>query len=324
MFHILHGENELERTEALAKIIKSSGLEPDLKDLNTEVLDAPVTFGELRRACSTIPFLGNVRVVVANNVLSKADKQTTQAIAEYLPDLPPTTCLIFVETQNIPARNAILKLAKEVNAKVRLFSLPKVRDLPGWIRTRVQSYQGDIDHGAAALLAQNIGADLRLLDQEIQKLLLYVSADTRYGGSKPITQEDVQVMVPYIQSADVIFNMVDALGQRKPRDAARYLHQLLDVGGHPLGIFGMIARQFRLLIQVGWLRDQGYIQQDIAGRLKLHPFVAGKLYNQTSFFTPEQLRKAYQMLLESDLSMKTGQVSPEAALDLLVVELTSL
>ncbi len=88
-------------------------------------------------------------------------------------------------------------------------------------------------------LAQNIGVNLLLLDQEIQKLLLYVGEDV------PITAEDVNVMVPYIQSADVIFQMVDALGQRDARLAASHLHRLLDVGEHPLGIFGMIVRQFR-------------------------------------------------------------------------------
>jgi DNA polymerase III delta subunit len=38
----------------------------------------------------------------------------------------------------------------------------------------------------------------------------------------------------------------------------------------------------------------------------------------------DKLRQAYDLLLESDLSIKRGKMTPEAALDLLVVQLTKL
>lgn len=318
MLYLLHGDNELQREEAFAALLEKSGLTPDLRDFNVETLEHPTTAAELRRSSSTIPFLGDVRIVVARELLARSSKDDLQEIAGYLPDLPPTTWLIFIERQSLPKRNPVLKAVDEVAGKVLTFTLPKVKFLPGWIQQRIQQYGGQIDAPAAALLAQNIGADLRLLDQEIRKLLLYS------GERKRVTLEDVRVMVPYVQSADVIFNLVDALGQRKPRNAAGYLHRLLDVGEHPLGIFGMIVRQFRLLTQVKWLADRGLSESAIATQLKLHPFVAGKVRTQTVYFTPEQLRAAYWLLHASDLSIKRGEMQPEAALDLLVVELTHL
>ena len=144
------------------------------------------------------------------------------------------------------------------------------------------------------------------------------------GEDKPITSEAVKVMATYIQSADVIFAMVDAIGQRHPRNAMLYLHRLLEVGEHPLGIFGMIVRQFRLLIQVRWLADRQMSQPDIAAKLKLHPFVTKKIRAQAQRFTLEQLRAAYQLLVNSDLAIKRGLLEAEAALDLLIAQLTSL
>ena len=101
MLYVLHGENELESAEALAKVIQGTGIEADFKDLNTEILEAPLSIGELRRACGTIPFLGDTRIVIAQNTLNKADKQTIKAITDYLADLPPTTCLIFTEAKTL-------------------------------------------------------------------------------------------------------------------------------------------------------------------------------------------------------------------------------
>jgi DNA polymerase-3 subunit delta len=318
MLYVFHGENELHREEALAEVIEASGLMPDLQDLNVETLTGPAPAGELRRTCATMPFLGDVRVVIARDVLAHAKDKGAQEIAAYLPNLPPTTHLVFVESKALPKRDPVLAQAQKLKADIRRFNVPGSRDLPGWISARAQKREGRIEPSAAALLARNIGPKLRILDQEIQKLLLYV------GPDRPIASDDVRIMVPYVQSADVIFNLVDAIGQRNPRNAALYLHRLLDVGEAPLPIFGMIVRQFRLLIQVRWLMDRQLSEQEIVARLKLHPYVGKKVRTQAYRFTLEQLRTAYPILAQADLAIKTGRLSPEAALDLLLVELTSL
>jgi DNA polymerase-3 subunit delta len=318
MLYVLHGENELQRREALNAVVEDSGVTPDFRDMNTETLEGSVSVGDLRRACSVVPFLGEARIVIAYDVLSKARKEVAQEIGDYLSQIPETTHLIFVEAKKLPKRHPAMAAAIRAEADVRYFDLPDDRDLPRWIRERTGKLGGEIEPRAAALLSQNIGSNMRLLDEEIRKLLLYV------GDRKAITADDVQVMVPYVQSADVIFQMVDAVGQRNARRAVIYLHRLLEVGEHPLGIFGMIVRQFRLMIQVRWLMDQRYTQQQIISRLKLHPYVARKIYGQASQFTPSQLRDAYQVLAETDLAIKRGLMDAETALDALIAELTRL
>ena len=318
MLFVLHGENALRRAEALADAVKQSGISPDMREFNTEILTPPVQAGDIRRTCSTMPFLGGVRIVIVKNALSKDKGTLSKEIAAYLPDLPPTTYLIFDEAKKLGARNAVLKFAQKHDAHIVHCALPSAKALPRWIQQRTQQHGGKIEPRAASVLAQNIGPNLLLMDQEIQKLRLYC------GDQKTITLADVQVMVPYVQSADVIFSLVDAIGQRNPRTAARHLHRLLDVGEHPLGIFGMVVRQFRLLIQIRWLVDQRVNETEIAKRLKLHPYVTQKVRRQATHFTPRQLRQAYQLLTDSDLAIKTGQLPPDIALDLLITELTSL
>ena len=318
MLFILHGENALRRAEALADAVKQSGVAPDLRDLNTDIRLPPVQAGEVCRACSTIPFLGGVRIVIIKDALRKDKGALSKEIAAYLPDLPSTTYLIFDESKKLGARNAILKFAKKNDARIVPCELPSTKALPRWIQQRVRQQGGKIEPRAASVLAQNIGSNLLLLDQEIQKLQLYC------GERKTITLEDVQVMVPYVQSADVIFSLVDAIGQRNSRTAARHLHRLLDVGEHPLGIFGMVVRQFRLLIQIRWLVEHRVSEQESAKRLKLHPYVTRKVRGQASHFTPRQLYQAYQLLADSDLAIKTGQLPADIALDLLIAQLTSL
>jgi DNA polymerase III delta subunit len=58
--------------------------------------------------------------------------------------------------------------------------------------------------------------------------------------------------------------------------------------------------------------------------LGLHPFVARKLHAQSANFTLAQLERIYRYLLDLDLAIKTGDMTPEAALDLLVAGLDQL
>jgi DNA polymerase-3 subunit delta len=145
---------------------------------------------------------------------------------------------------------------------------------------------------------------------------------TYTGLERPITGTDVEMLVPYSQDA-VIFDLVDALGHRDGRTAAETLHRLLEEGEHPLGLLGMIVRQFRLLVEVKALKAQGASSRDVAKALKLHPFPAGKLYRQATHFTAFQLEKVYRYLSETDVEIKTGSIEPELALDLLVAGLAA-
>jgi DNA polymerase-3 subunit delta len=316
--YILHGENGLERDEAVAGLVDKLDLDESVRDLNLETLPAPLDLEDFRRACGTLPFLGDVRVVIVRDGLSKTKKGISNEIADYLSSLPPSTHLIFSESKKLRASHPVMKEAKKLKAKIKEFPEVKARYLANWIRQRAKMRGCQMRPDAVRLLAENIGTDLRLLDQEIQKLKLYK------GDKKLVTVEDVKLMVPYVQSADVIFDLVDALGQGNARNAARHLHRLLDVGEHPLGVFGMVVRQYRLLIQARWLLDRGKHERDVRARLKLHPFVAGKICGQAGNYTLDKLRRAYDLLVESDLAIKRGKMSPEAALDLLVVQLTEL
>ncbi|MGB5059280.1 MAG: hypothetical protein WBO48_11325, partial [Candidatus Promineifilaceae bacterium] len=58
-------------------------------------------------------------------------------------------------------------------------------------------------------------------------------------------------------------------------------------------------------------------------RLKMHSFVAGKLYQQSAQFSLPQLEQIYRHLLEVDVAVKTGRNDMVTAVNLLVAALTA-
>jgi len=320
MFYLFHGEDEFSRSETLADFKKKMG-DPGLAELNTTVFDgSKVTLSELQHVCDSIPFMAERRLVIVEGLLTrlepKGQKEYLEKLTQYLKRLPESTRLVFVEDRSIGKSNPVHKLAlADERGHVKEFKPPQRRGLNRWIEERVKKKGGQINTAAVETLAAFVGNDLRLLDQEIEKLVAYVD------WARPISEDDVRLLVSYVQEANV-FEMVDALGQRDGQRAAKLLHQLLDEGEHPLALLGMIVRQFRIMIQVKELSGQGLSQQDMATRLKLHPFVVKKTTRQAMNFSMEQLEAIYRKLLETDVAIKTGKMDEVLALDMLVVGLT--
>ena len=335
MYYILHGADEFSRTEQVNKFRAQMG-DPQFADLNTAQFDGRrVTLGELQHACDAVPFLSDKRLVLVAGMLARfdprrgksdgeeADEPETEAnptlakdLKEYLARLPETTRLVFVESKSLAKNNPILKHAEsdKKNAHVKEFEELKPRALPKWIQDRVKEKGGTIEPGAVEELAAHVGSDLRLIDNEIEKLLTYRHAEA-------IRAEDVRAVVASVRESD-IFAVVDALGRRETGNALKLLHGQLDHNAAPIYLLSMIVRQFRLLLQMKDLAARGTTLAAAREQLKLHPFVAEKTWNQALNFSLPQLESIYQRLLDADISIKTGRSEPVVALDVLIVELT--
>jgi len=333
MFFILHGENELERNEQVADFKRKIGDE-SVRDLNVTVLDGrKVTLGELRHAADAIPFLADKRLVIVEGLLTRltagkgktgegeeapsgAGKEFLNGLLAYLPQLPDSTRLIFVEAQSLKETHPVVKLAARQEGKTVLeFKPPPAADLPRWIGARAKKQGGVIEPRAALLLSTLIGNDLRRLDQELIKLITYVDAQ------RPVTEKDVTRLVTDAGQSSV-FDLVDALGKRNGQLAMRELRRLIDRGESPLGLLAMSVRQFRLLIQVKEMQGRGAPPDQIANTLGVHPFVAKKIGEQARAFRDvEQLESIYRRLLDIEVEIKTGQTPDVLALDLLVAGL---
>jgi DNA polymerase-3 subunit delta len=341
VFYILHGEQEFNRSEEVAGLrARLADGDQAMAQLNTTILDGKhLTLGELCHACDSIPFMSDRRLVIVHGLLSwlvpgKRGKGTRtrkskepawrqallDELAAYLPSLPPTTRLVFVEERTIQASHAILKVAQEEGKKgrafVKQFKQPKERDLPNWIQQRARDKGGEIGWEVTRLMATLVGNDLRLLDQEIDKLLIY-------ADGRQVTEQDVRALVSRAREASV-FDLVDCVGRREAGQALRLLHRLLDEGEPPLRLMAMLARQVRILIQVKELQSQRLTQAQMAKQLKLHPFGVKKGLAQAGNFTMEQLEKAHRLLVETDWMIKTGEMEDVLALDMLVVALTRI
>ncbi|MBA2284027.1 MAG: DNA polymerase III subunit delta, partial [Ktedonobacteraceae bacterium] len=73
------------------------------------------------------------------------------------------------------------------------------------------------------------------------------------------------------------------------------------------------------LLLVKELAQKGMRAPQIASTLGMAPFLAPKILGQVHKFSMPQLEDAYRQLLAADAALKRSRLTPEMALDLLVV-----
>ena len=323
-FYLFHGNDDLTIDEYVTKLRKEMGSDPNA-ELNTSELDGTVvTVPEIIGAATSYPFLSDKRLVIVRGLIGwltrkgagNAGKEALARLADELPHLPEHARLVLVEKQLLPENNVIRKLAAEsANGYIKELIVPK--DTSGWIIERAHSEYGvRMDNRAAMALAAVTGADLRRADNELLKLACYIKP------GEPITEEDVAALTPYVSETN-IFKMVDAMAEGRTEPALKLLHRLLaeKKAEETLRVYGMIIRQFRLLLQAKEHLMSGGSASSVANAIGVRPFVAQSLAHQARGFTLAELERIYRRLGELDFQMKTGRIQPELAIDLFIAGL---
>ncbi len=312
------GNDEYAITRRL-KEIESEFATQSAADMNLARLDGRLLGDDqLNNAVNAVPFLAESRLVSLSNPSARyTTPEARRKFCEFLEKIPPTTRLIIYELVDPkPANKHWLVTWSQKKADLvatQSFMLPAVKSMSGWIVNEVRNQKGQIDPDAAKKLAERIGADTRQAAQEISKLLAYVN------WSRAINMGDVAA-ASIVSAEQSVFDFVDSLAVGDSKTAQALLRRLLETED-PFSLWGMVIRQFRLLILTREILDNGGTQNEVQRELNLHPYVAEKITGQAKRYTIGSLESIYHRLLEIDEGVKTGLFTLDLALEMLVVEL---
>jgi len=316
--YFLFGNDEFAIARKL-KDFESDFTDTTSADMNTARLDArSMNENDLNTAVNAMPFLAKRRLVLLANPSSKYNNASSRKkFLEFIKNSPDTTRLVMYESVEPKEadKHWLNKWAAKTDKKIqtKAFMLPRLKDMTGWIVNETKQQGGQIEPRAAEILKDMVGVATRQAGMEISKLLAYVNWE------RPVNASDVEA-VCIVTSQQSVFDFVDALSNGSGNAAQHLLHRLLE-SEDPFALWGMVIRQFRLLLQAREILDARGNQGDVARALGVHPYVAEKTTGQAGRFSVEFLEQVYRKLLSIDEEVKTGQVTLDLALDTLVVEL---
>jgi DNA polymerase-3 subunit delta len=327
---ILQFEDEL----ALERILREQSAlvnpDPGIADLNLSRLDRHVNGeSEINTAVNAMPFLAELRLLILSNPLPVVkDEPGRERFIKLLENSPDSTRIILILEdeykpsgagsgwQNIKKDHWFRKWqeGQKERASWEELRLPELRMMPGWIQAEAKRAGGEFTPQAALELSNATGTNTLAAASEIEKLLIYTE------GKRPVSLEDVQVLCASGDQTN-IFDMVEAVTRGNARQGMRLLHQMLEKEDAQV-IFGMIVRQFRMLIQAKVILDEHGGVDEVMQALKTADFVARKLVDQAHRFSLEGLQGIYRKLLDIDLESKNSTTPWEVALDTFVIEIS--
>ena len=262
---------------------------------------------ELIRLADTMPFFAERRLILVED--SGFFKSASDALVQYLPSMPDTTILLFVETE-VDKRNRLYKKVKDMGYAAELNRQDSAQ-LARWAGGILTREQKKITKHTMELFLSMAGDDMENIRMELEKLISYTL------GREVITDEDV-LAVCTVQVTNRIFEMVSAIVNRQPRKAMDLYEDLLTLKEPPMRILFLIARQFNQLLQVKDLMGKGMDKGTIASKLKMQPVVVGKTMPQARQFGREQILSYVEFCVETEEAVKSGRLQDRLAVELLI------
>ena len=264
---------------------------------------------EIIDMAETMPFFADRRVILIEN--SGFAKNACPEIADYIPGIPDSTCIILVEAE-VDKRGRVYKAIKNTGRIVE-FKRQDERTLMRWVLGILKKEGKSITEETMHMLLGRTGSAMENIEQELEKLLCYTM------GRDVITASDVEEVCTE-QTENRIFDMVQAITEKNQRKALELYTDLLAMKEPPMRILFLITRQFHQLLQLKKLSGQGLDKSELAKKAGIPPFALGKYQAQCRKFTDMQLRQAVEYCVDTEERVKTGRMGDQISVELLIVK----
>jgi DNA polymerase-3 subunit delta len=275
-------------------------------------------------------FVRNVKVLYGRG----SHKEDFAAVEAYAKNPNPNALIVFVADHiSIPAdvrrmdmqdRDKYERLRETLGESCAMLEFARVDEGDGvrWVVEMAQQQGFKVDADAARELVDSLGADMMLVSNELEKLMLYTSEKKR------ITLGDVETMVLAAKQRN-LYELTDAISSKDRARSLQVLNALLSSGDGEEAAIGhlyMLARTFKQMLVVleRNVRDSRAIWQALWQGFRVPPFAADDLIRQARRYkSRRELTRALRLIARADLDLRSNPVSKRMVLENLVLGLTA-
>ncbi len=354
--HVIIGSDEARVKEVALKLVQKL-TPPDAGDFSNDVIEGTADNAEgagqicnnVIQALQTMPFFGGAKVVWLKNANFLGDSVTGRAQAAVIgfenildvieAGIGADVQFVLSATSLDKRRTAYKRLGKL--AKIEVFDKPDTSragwedavmgQASRWAREKGITFES----GALELLVQMAGDDTRQMENELEKIDLYLGERRRAGLNT------VRSLVS-MSRAGVIWEIGNAIGMRDLKRALELLGTLVYQGQNPIGILlAAIVPKVRSLLLVKDLVSKHKLStgsysafthslDGLPSSVTAHlprkkdgtGFNAFPLFlaiGESTRFTLEELNEAFKACLEANSKLVTTQLDTKLVLERLLI-----
>ena len=255
-------------------------------------------------------------------MLTKAKKKNfsdkeEKTLAEHIEHIPDTTILVFTVYGEIDKRKSIVN---RISKNGVVYNCEKISDMElfKWSKKKFTENNIMIENAQIMYFIESTGYKdknneftLSDIDNEIKKISSFAGTDTQ------VTNEIIDRLSQKKIEND-IFKLIDYIGDKNSQSAIKILNDMINEGESVLGIFAMINRQFKTVLQVKELLNKGLNNKSISEKLKTSLFIVNKSIKISKNFTEDMIIDMLNYILESDYKIKNGLMRDTLAIEMVV------
>lgn len=284
--------------DALQTLAVEHALQPHERDFNLDVIFGPeATAPAVLAQCAQFPMMAERRLVIVRGFEKLDDNRQFQAYAQ----APNPHAVVMLLCNSKPNVSAHPYRALKEKATWSLFDSLKPNALPGWVEKRFKERRVETESGAAAMLAEMSGPDLRALQSEVDKLVVYV------GDRQRVTRDDVLRAAGHSAEQNP-FELQDALGRGDLPNALAIADALLATAsnraGESIRMVALLASHFTKLWKLTGCLDAGVPQREWTRQTGIPPFFLRDYVPPAKRYGATGVRRALDALLAADLELK--------------------
>lgn len=309
--YLFFGEEDF-LIEQLIDLLIAQALDVSTKGFNLDVIDGgEVDTKQIILIACAYPMMSERRIVVVWDFDKLNDKE---AILKYIEKPLETTSLVLICTKP----DFRLKVYKALEQSATLVGCSQLYEdkIPDWIMQRVGKLGKSITLEAAQLLLFHVGRALREIQNELDKLSIYV------GKKNVIDIDDVSAVVGVSKQFN-IFELQNAIGKQNLPDSFEILERMLEAGEKPTSIIIMLAKYFQKL----WLIQELYAGKNtefqIAKDLEISPYYVNNYIDAAKRYTSNHIERCFTLLTETDEALKFSSSDEKLLMTLLIYKIVN-
>lgn len=315
--YLVNGKDEADKRTAL-KSLQSVLLQGQDDSFALKIFDcaAAAQIGDILQELEAIPFLGGNSVVTVQNV-DKLDKPGKEALQKYIAK-PNDKVFLLMTAAGLSGSTNLFKMADKNGIVLQLLAekpWEKESRVMEWIAEKCKKSGKKIGKSACHHLVKQIGVDMILLENELEKLISYV------GERREIVDHDVGAICVRVP-LETVWQLGEAIFQRDVPKVLRVTRSLIADGNSLFVLLAQIRRQFQTGYHICSVVTNGGSTQEIT---KAFPYMTGRILErnirQAQNYGMHRFKKGMILINETDVLSKNSSTNPDFLLEMLVVKL---
>ncbi|MBQ5890827.1 MAG: DNA polymerase III subunit delta [Clostridia bacterium] len=321
--YLIYGNEDYLKKYYSSAIIKKAVT--DFEDLNLHRFDSSVKVDDIIAAADAIPMMSDYSCVsVCDYNFASADETEVEKLVDLISDMPEG-CVLLLRLEQLsitPSKSAkakkVFDAVKKYGALVEL-NLREEADLVRMVTKRAASRSVNLQPTGARYLIRVCGSDITNLFSEVDKLCDFV------GKDGIITEKEIDALA--VKTPDEkAYRLINAVCAR---DVERVYTMLADLAAQCVDSIAIIAAlssayvdMYRAKVAESEGKNAESIGADFGyGKNAFKLKYASQNARKMSVFT---LRKALNILRETDIALKSTQLDPRLLVDKTVMQLIQL